>query len=41
VRDRDTLIRLTLPVANAVRLWQLLGEQLTDAEKRAADGTKL
>ncbi len=34
VRDRDTRVTLTLPGPQATRLWHLLGEQLTDAEKR-------
>jgi hypothetical protein len=33
VRDRDTLIRITLQGANAARLWRLLSERLTDEEK--------
>jgi hypothetical protein len=33
VRDRDTRVSLTLPGPQAARLWRLLGEQLTDAEK--------
>jgi hypothetical protein len=33
VRDRDTRIRIALQGAQAVRLWHLLGERLTDAEE--------
>src|SRR6266545_846481 len=36
--DRDTRLRIILPAAQAARLWQLLGDQLTDEEK-AADAT--
>ena len=35
VRDRDTRIRIALQGPQAVRLWRLLGEQLTDEEKAA------
>jgi hypothetical protein len=35
IRDRDTRVSLTLPGPQAARLWRLLGEQLTDAEKTA------
>ena len=35
VRDRDTRIKITLQGQQAVRLWRLLGERLTDAEKSA------
>ena len=35
VRDRDTRIRIALQVAQAGRLWHLLGERLTDEEKAA------
>src|SRR4029450_13891925 len=31
--DRDTRLRIVLPVAQAARLWQLLGDHLTDEEK--------
>jgi len=37
--DRDTRLRIALPVAQAVRLWQLLDQHLTDAEKDAASAT--
>ena len=33
VRDRDTRIRIALQGPQAVRLWRLLGERLTDEEK--------
>jgi hypothetical protein len=33
--DRDTRLRIAMPVAQAVRLWQLLGDQLTQEEKDA------
>jgi hypothetical protein len=33
VRDRDTRIRIALQGPQAVRLWRLLGERLTDDEK--------
>jgi hypothetical protein len=33
VRDRDTRIRIALQGPQAVRLWRLLGERLTDVEK--------
>src|SRR5437016_2359245 len=32
--DRDTRIRIALPPAQAARLWQLLGEHLSDQEKQ-------
>ena len=32
--DRDTRMRIALAPAGAVRLWRLLGEHLTDAEKQ-------
>jgi hypothetical protein len=35
VRDRDTRIRIALQGPQAVRLWRLLGERLTDEEKAA------
>jgi hypothetical protein len=35
--DRDTRIRIALAPAQAVRLWRLLGERLTDAEKQNAE----
>jgi hypothetical protein len=35
--DRDTRIRIVLPVAQAARLWQLLGDNLTDTEEESAD----
>jgi hypothetical protein len=35
--DRDTRIRIALPPVQAARLWQLLGERLTDEEKRQAE----
>jgi hypothetical protein len=31
--DRDTRLRIAIPVAQAVRLWQLLGDHLTKDEK--------
>ena len=31
--DRDTRLRIAMPVAQAMRLWQLLGEHLTQEEK--------
>ena len=33
--DRDTRLRIAMPAAQAVRLWQLLGDQLTQLEKAA------
>jgi hypothetical protein len=37
--DRDTRLRIVLPAAQAVLLWQLLGENLTDEEKaEGSDG---
>ena len=33
VRDRDTRIKITLQGPLAGRLWRLLGERLTEAEK--------
>jgi hypothetical protein len=33
VRDRDTRLKITLQGPQAVRLWRLLGERLTDEEK--------
>jgi hypothetical protein len=35
VRDKDTRIRIALQGPQAVRLWRLLGERLTDEEKTA------
>jgi hypothetical protein len=35
--DRDTRIRIALAPAQAVRLWRLLGEHLSDAEKQNAE----
>jgi hypothetical protein len=35
--DRDTRIRIALAPAQAVRLWRLLGEHLTQAEKQNAE----
>jgi hypothetical protein len=35
VRDRDTRLRIALSGVQAVRLWQLLSERLTDEEKAA------
>ena len=35
--DRDTRIRIALAPAQAVRLWYLLGERLTDTEKQNMD----
>ena len=37
VRDRDTRIRIALADVQAARLWRLLGERLSDAERRATD----
>jgi hypothetical protein len=37
VRDRDTRIRIALADVQAARLWRLLGEQLSDAERRATE----
>ena len=37
VRDRNTRIRVALTNVQAARLWRLLGEQLSEAERRAAD----
>jgi hypothetical protein len=31
--DRDTRLRIVLPVAQAARLWQLLGDNLSNQEK--------
>ena len=31
--DRDTRLRVALPVTLAARLWQLLGDNLTDQER--------
>ena len=31
--DRDTRLRIALPVTQAARLWSLLGDRLTDEEK--------
>jgi len=36
VRDRDTRVRIALQGPQAVRLWRLLGERLTDEEKAVA-----
>ena len=36
VRDKDTRIRIALQGPQAVRLWRLLGERLTDEEKAAS-----
>lgn len=33
VRDRDTWVRVSLPVAQAVELWRMLGRVLTDEER--------
>jgi hypothetical protein len=33
--DRDTRLRIVVPAVRAIELWQLLGNQLTDEEKRA------
>ena len=35
--DRDTRIRIALAPAEAVRLWRLLGEHLSEAEKQEAE----
>ena len=37
VRDRDTRIRIALAEVQAARLWRLLGEPLSDAERRATE----
>jgi hypothetical protein len=37
VRDRDTRVRIALSGGRAVRLWRLLGERLTDAEKEKTE----
>ena len=33
VSDRDTRLRVTMPVAQAARLWRELGQVLTDEER--------
>jgi len=33
VRDKDTRVRIALQGSQAVRLWRLLGQRLTDEEK--------
>jgi hypothetical protein len=33
VVDRDTRLRITMPVAQAARLWRELGRVLTDEER--------
>ncbi len=35
--DRDTRLRIAVPVAQAARLWRLVGERLTDEEKEQAE----
>jgi hypothetical protein len=35
VRDRDTRLRITLGAAQAIQLWRMLGEVLSDEEKAA------
>jgi hypothetical protein len=35
--DRDTRIRIALAPSHAARLWHLLGQHLTEAEKQNAD----
>jgi hypothetical protein len=37
VRDRDTRIRVALASVQAARLWRLVGQQLSEAERRAAE----
>jgi hypothetical protein len=37
LRDRDTCIRVALADVEAVRLWRVLGEQLSEAQQRAAE----
>ena len=37
VRDRDTWVRVSLPVAQAAQVWRLLGAVLTDDEKGVGD----
>ncbi|MBV8717482.1 MAG: hypothetical protein JOZ65_20665 [Chloroflexi bacterium] len=36
--DRDTRMRIGLAPMQAARLWRLLGEHLTEAERRNTDG---
>jgi hypothetical protein len=36
VRDRETRLRIALPVVQATRLWRLLDHELTDEEKAVA-----
>ena len=38
--DRDTRVRIAVPSAQAARLWQLLGTQLTEEEKQQAEATQ-
>jgi hypothetical protein len=38
--DRDTRIRIALHSAQAARLWQLLGKQLTEEEKQQAEAAR-
>ena len=33
VRDRETLLRLTLPIPQAANLWRLLGGELSENEE--------
>ena len=33
IRDKDTRVRVSVPVSEASRLWRLLGERLTDVER--------
>jgi hypothetical protein len=38
--DRDTRVRVALHSVQAVRLWQLLGAQLTEEEKHLAEAAR-
>ena len=38
--DRDTRDRIALQSVQAARLWRLLGTQLTEEEKRKAEGAQ-
>ena len=37
VRDRDTWVRVSLPLAQAAQLWRVLGAALTDEERGGGD----
>jgi hypothetical protein len=41
VRDRDMRIRIALAGVQAARLWRLLGQQLSDAEKAGVGGHEI